>query len=343
LANWHWHVVDVTAFAVREEPAMDGRLTAYSLLTVIQDRVASALARDGAPATELEVVGRPLLDQLRDRDVQTPDALRFGLATLLDVVQVVDELGERDSGDLFGRLRSRFGAPLKGIDLDRVTSLRDLAQNIRALGRNLLQTGGQAQGAAGPGPLDGLLGGHLALAISFVTTLRNLARPDLADEIPRGWKDYFFSDDGFKTVDQMTILPPEHGRLETGQPGQPSSGLAGLQGLKGILKERSGERYVRDLIRITVEVAGDARYKLRERYPLMLKEVESNDNQAKAERWFRGAGSMAESLVTSAVEEALLGVAQFQTNALIAASAATYAGTAVRKATQHAFLAKVGV
>jgi hypothetical protein len=45
--------------------------------------------------------------------------------------------------------------------------------------------------------------------------------------------------------------------------------------------------------------------------------------------------------VTSAVEEACLGVSTFQTNALIAASAGTFAGTAARKATQHVFLAEL--
>ena len=66
-------------------------------------------------------------------------------------------------------------------------------------------------------------------------------------------------------------------------------------------------------------------------------------DQDKATRWFKGAASMAESLVTSAVEEALLGVAQFQTNPMLAASAATYAGTAARKATQHAFLSHIPI
>jgi len=39
----------------------------------------------------------------------------------------------------------------------------------------------------------------------------------------------------------------------------------------------------------------------------------------------------------------LLGVAQFQTNPMLAASAATYAGTAARKATQHTFLSHIPI
>jgi anti-sigma regulatory factor (Ser/Thr protein kinase) len=67
------------------------------------------------------------------------------------------------------------------------------------------------------------------------------------------------------------------------------------------------------------------------------------DGEAKARRWFKGAASLSESLVTSAVEEVALGVSEFQTNAVLAAAAATFAGTVARKATQHVFLAEVGV
>jgi hypothetical protein len=46
-------------------------------------------------------------------------------------------------------------------------------------------------------------------------------------------------------------------------------------------------------------------------------------------------------MVTSAVEEATLGVAQFQTNPLLAASAGTFAGSVARKAAQHVFLKEI--
>jgi hypothetical protein len=62
-----------------------------------------------------------------------------------------------------------------------------------------------------------------------------------------------------------------------------------------------------------------------------------------AKRWFKGFATMAESGVTAAVEETLLGIGTFQGNRLIAASAGVYAGTAARKATQHVFLAELGV
>ena len=60
-------------------------------------------------------------------------------------------------------------------------------------------------------------------------------------------------------------------------------------------------------------------------------------------RWFRGVSGVAESQAMSAVEQAALGVATFQSNPLIAAAAGTFAGTAARKAAQHVFLSELGV
>ena len=91
----------------------------------------------------------------------------------------------------------------------------------------------------------------------------------------------------------------------------------------------------------SLEAVGDIRYDdLPARYQSLLDKLQGAEGQAKARRWFRGVGSHAEAIVTSAVEEATLGVSQFQTNPLVAAAAATYAGTAARKAAQHVFLSQ---
>jgi hypothetical protein len=182
--------------------------------------------------------------------------------------------------------------------------------------------------------LGGLLRREGSIAVSFVTTLRNIADPRTVTGIRDGWTHYFFAEQGFVTVDDVTIVPPD-------QLGALKSQLmeSGPEVLKSLLSERKADRYVRDLIRVLLEVVGDIRYdNLRERYQALLSRVGDADTQAKATRWFRGIGSHAEAVVTSAVEEATLGVATFQTNPLIAAAAATYAGTAARKAAQHVFL-----
>src|SRR5262249_17796124 len=169
--------------------------------------------------------------------------------------------------------------------------------------------------------------------------------PQLVTLIPQGWLTYFFAEAGFETVDGITITAPGHDQLKGGLSDPIKLDVA--KGLKALVSERSAEQYVRDLIRITVEVAADIRYSrkdrtLRQRYDEMLKQI-GKDNEAKARRWFKGAASLSESLVTSAVEETSLGVSEFQTNAIVAAAAATFAGTVARKATQHVFLSEVGV
>ena len=50
--------------------------------------------------------------------------------------------------------------------------------------------------------------------------------------------------------------------------------------------------------------------------------------------WLRGFSTMAESAAMRAVEVGTQGVAEFQTNPLIAAAAGSFAGTAARKLAQ---------
>jgi hypothetical protein len=112
--------------------------------------------------------------------------------------------------------------------------------------------------------------------------------------------------------------------------------------VKTLVSERTAERYIRDTIRLIVEAAGDARYNdLRKRYDAMRLHMPTDEKREKFADWFKGFSAMAESTVTSAVEEAALGVAAFQTNQLIAASASTFAGVAARKAAQHVFLSEL--
>ncbi len=314
----------------------------YSVLTLVHDRAASLLKGDQPPAADSVLLGA-----LRDPSATTPD---LDIATLLDRFQMSDlfeGLADRNPvGDVPDRLRTLVSGLLRGNGLDAV---RGALQGLPQLGPADVFRGN----------LLGLLTRQVGVGISFVTTLRNLTDvPQIGDRILGGWKEYFFGDTGFVTVDGITIVAPGHdilGQVGQGLPLDAAKRLDSLRGLRGLLNERSAEQYVRDLIRITVEVAADTRFSnssgnLRSRYANMAIKVgddlpadQAQANQAKAARWFKGVASMAESLVTSAVEEAVLGVSQFQTNPIIAASAATYAGTAARKVTQHVFLSQVGV
>jgi hypothetical protein len=176
-----------------------------------------------------------------------------------------------------------------------------------------------------------LLASQLSIVVSFATTAALLpakAGPAIEDAVLR----YFFTPEGFETVDGSRLVAPIHlGDVDLGSAGE----------LKAVFSERTAERYVRDLIRLMVEAADDARYNdLRARHSALL-ELVGKEKRTKYKNWFKGFSSMAEAAVTSSVEEACLGVSSFQTSALIAASAGTFAGTAARKATQHVFLSEL--
>ena len=104
----------------------------------------------------------------------------------------------------------------------------------------------------------------------------------------------------------MTIVAPIH--LESLDLGEPSK-------LKGMFSMRTGERYIRDLIRLMVEAADDLRYGLRARHAFLLEQV--GPAKQKYTDWFKGFASMAEAAVTSAVEEACQGLSIFQTSPIV--------------------------
>src|SRR5215468_995100 len=181
---------------------------------------------------------------------------------------------------------------------------------------------------------DGYAGAssRLNILVPFVTTLATLpttAGPAVEDALLR----YFFTPQGFETVDGLRVVAPVH---------LADIDVANLGQFKALFSERTGERYVRDLVRLTVEAAGDVRYDdLKSRYGAMLQLVGDDAKRTTFTNWFKGFASIAEAALTSAVEQACLGAASFQTNALIAASAGTFAGTAARKAAQHVFLSEL--
>jgi hypothetical protein len=295
----------------------------YALLAVVQERIAGVLDRDDSDLLPEVSMDGDLLTQLRDVGVRVPRGLELGLGRLLGAADL-DELADtKDDDGVLTRLRGRVGGIAEGLLEGRgVASIADSVKDI------FKSTGGATV------DLGGLLRRQGSIAVSFVTTLRNIPSPATVVAVREGWNEYFFGERGFVTLDDVPIVAPDQlgalkGRLMEEGPAV----------LKSVLAERKADRYARDLIRIMLEVVGDVRYDdLRARYATLLAKLPDEETRAKATRWFRGVGSHAEAVVTSAVEEATLGIATFQTNPLIAASAATYAGTAARKAAQHVFL-----
>lgn len=182
------------------------------------------------------------------------------------------------------------------------------------------------------GTFGSYLEGQFGIALSLVTTLKNLPDPSFPRAIADAVLAYFFNADGFVTVDDIQYVPPMN-----------FSGTAQTPAdLQQALVPKTGERYIRDLITITVEAAGDVQYQLRDRYHQMLAKLTAPQQEV-AKRWCKGFAAMAESGVLTAVEETLLGIGQFSTNPMVAGAAGAYAGTVARKATQHVFLGELGV
>jgi hypothetical protein len=310
---------------------MDSKL-AYGVTAFIQDRAASLSARDALPRVKI-MNGASLLDQLADTHLQIPQQLTLDLSALLDLLDLTTLDQQNPLGTILEIFIGRPGDVIRAlIDAKHPADVRAAVEHLFA--RDPLEEFRALASTIGP-----FLQRQVTIALSFATTLKNLGDPTLWKGIPEAYLTYFFGEQGFVTLDGIPILPPMHFgevlRMD------PTSVTVELNQLKGLLSEKTAERYVRDLVRITVEAAEDARYGLRPRYLTLLNRLEKSQ-QGKATRWLKGMASLAEALVTSAVEETILGVAQFQTNALIAASAGTYAGTAARKAAQHVFLSELG-
>jgi hypothetical protein len=293
-----------------------------ALTALMYGRVGRLLA-DGTGRQLAKIQPKPgaqnLLQQLRG-DTQLPQVDLDFFSGLLDLHDLVSE---RDLGD---QLRDFFADQVNVVKrLVEATSPAEILAVSREVVTDQLQ---DLRDTIVP-----LIGRQFGIALSFVTTLRNLPTPEARDAIQDAVLRYFFTKEGYETVDKVRIVAPVHlSDLDPKQLGQ----------AKALFSERTAERYVRDAIRLIVEAAGDVRYlDLKKRYDAMRDHMPDDEKKTKFADWFRGFSSAAESTVTGAVEEACLGVATFQTNPLIAASASTFAGTAARKAAQHVFLSEL--
>jgi hypothetical protein len=293
-----------------------------ALATLIQGRVGQLLGNELGPRLgkiTAKLGSANLLQQVLGPNL-VPDADIDFFSGLLDVQGLVSE--RKPAEKLRDFFTDRIDDIKKLIDADGPAAT--LAATRTLLGEHLQDL----QANVLP-----LVGRQFSIALSLVTTLRNLPKPEVRLAIRNALLSYFFTKEGYETVDNIQLVA--------------STQLAGLDlkqldQLKSLLTERTAERAIRDIIRVIVESAADVRYDdLRTRYAAMLVHMPNDEKRNKLADWFRGFASLAESSVTGAVEEAALGVAAFQTNPLIAASLSTYAGTAARKAAQHLFLAEL--
>ena len=294
----------------------------HAVTALIQGRAAQILAREAGPGLG-KIAASPgaasLLEQLRGA-ATLPDVDVDIFSGLLDISGLVSERNPLE------KLRDFF--------VDRINDIKrlvdaDSPEEVLAVTRSLLAEQLQdLRGTALP-----FLGRQFGIALSLITTLRNLPTPEVRNSLKTALLSYFFTKEGFITIDGVQLAAAANlGEIHLKQLGK----------VKTLASEGTAERYIRDTIRLIVEAAGDARYNdLRKRYDAMRLHMPTDEKREKFTDWFTGFSSMAESTVTSAVEEAALGVAAFQTNHLIAASASTFAGIAARKAAQHVFLSEL--
>ncbi|HEX4210908.1 MAG TPA: hypothetical protein VHY56_10980 [Candidatus Binataceae bacterium] len=304
----------------------DDRL-GYTVTAALQNALASAVAGKVPLITLRTAAGSSLAHDLRSGYL-IPRSITLDYTPLFDILQLPS----------YGQAGLNYDAVVNAI-IEPLDTLKNIfrsdsdSPDLHAmLGRLLGFFSTKASFTPLLDTFGSYLEGQFGIALSLVTTLKNLADPSFPRAIADAALAYFFNADGFVTVDDIHLMPPMN---FSGAP-QTSADL------QRALVPKTGERYVRDLITVTVEAAGDVQFQLRDRYHQMLMKLTAAQQEV-ARRWCKGFAAMAESGVLTAVEETLLGIGQFSTNPMIAAAAGTYAGVVARKATQHVFLGELGV
>jgi hypothetical protein len=306
---------------------------AYAITASMQNGLAAAIASK-VPLINLSTAeGSSLAHDLRS-GYSIPRSIVLDYTPLFDILHLSSYC---QPGLNFNAVVAAILEPfdiLKDIfDSDIVDEMNNKVADPRAmLGKVLAFVSSEPGYAPLLGTFGSFLEGQFGIALALITTLKNLANPSFPRAIADAALAYFFCPEGFVTVDEIQLATPMQ---FSGTPQTPAD-------IRGALAPRTSDRYVRDLISIIIEAAGDVQYQLRDRYHQMLTLL-TTPQQEVAKRWFKGFASMAEAGVLSAVEETLLGLSQFSANPLIAAAAGTYAGMVGRKAAQHVFLSELNV
>lgn len=213
-------------------------------------------------------------------------------------------------------------------ELINSTSFDDFVDNFRDL-----VTVDQLKKA--PDVLRGIVHMEIGLVLSFVTVLKNfegLQMEDYAESLNQ----YFFSQDGYKTVSGDLIMRPRFPKVRNLF--APANLPLAREDARGIGNQINAERYIRDITRIVVETSGDALYGLRPRYVRLVQQYQE-DSRKKLIDWFDSFGDLAEASLLPAVEGIINGAFNLSLNPLVAAAIGTFCSVTARKATEHSYLA----
>jgi len=175
---------------------------------------------------------------------------------------------------------------------------------------------------------------QVEIALSVLPTIHMFKNTvNSVGKIEDALSQYFFTDDGYQTIDGDAIKRPDLSKVSTSD----------FATLKSLVSQKSAVDYVRNSVRITIDAGADAEYNLPTLFDQAYRKVwpgqpVQSPNKDRLIGWMKGFASMAESAATSAVEALILGAGAAQTNSVIGAAAGTAAGTMARKATQYVYL-----
>jgi len=175
---------------------------------------------------------------------------------------------------------------------------------------------------------------QVGILLSFSATIKNFGSFNVND-YKDSFNHYFFSENGFQTVSGDMVMRPKLPKVKDLNIGD---GRTTANHLKTIGNQISAERYIRDIIRIIVETAGDSLYETRRRYQQLNQKYGADNSKKKLVAWFDSFGDIAEASLLPVVEQILNGIGSADLNPLIAASIGTFCSVVTRKATEHSYL-----
>jgi len=312
-----------------------------AIATMIHDRIGTRLkgifgddpTADPSKLFSLDVTPGKLLNQLEKIDgEQADEAPNVGLAIVDIIGFTVKDLQDLPADPL--HVFDRLSPFLK----EKSNALRELftTSDSNSIRRAWDQLSGRLH------ELRSFLGTDIA-AILPLATIDSATPEDKLDNLVENTKkallQYFFKRTGYETVDGANIVAPVN--------------LSDIPGLitdpvkrKNAFSPATGEHYLRDTIRVTLEASYDSVRILGNRAQIikdLLRGRQSTANgkdtvEKKFISWLRGFSSMAESASMRGVEIAAQGISEFQTSPLLAAAAGSFAGTVARKIAQESFL-----
>jgi len=182
------------------------------------------------------------------------------------------------------------------------------------------------------------VGHQIGLGLSLFALLdsaRNVAKT--AEAVGDGYRNYFFDENGFSTLEGGKIAPPTFDLgADTNNPtlGQIASEV------RKFASRKTADQYIRDLIRVTVESSCDEFFHLTSRYGQLRTRTDERPKSPSLVQGICFAGRIHRDLGGRAGRTRCI---QLFDQPLIAASLATFAGTAARNTTQNVFLLEIGL